>query len=76
MRYQERQMKKKPVRKALKNRGVRFKPSRDFLDKAMAEYLAEGGKITRIEIEEKDYQDFVATPESPSTVDDFLSGRY
>jgi hypothetical protein len=69
-------MKKKTGRKTMKNRGVKFKPSHDFLDQAIADYLAKGGKITRVEIDEKDYQDFVATPESPNVVDDFLAGRY
>lgn len=69
-------MKKSINRKVTRKGGIKFIPNRDFLNKAVADYLAHGGKITHIEIDEKTYQDFVATPESPNLVDDFLAGRY
>ncbi len=56
--------------------GVKFKPNHEYVDQAVAHYLADGGKITKLEFNEKAYQDFMQTPESPNVVDDFLNGNY
>jgi hypothetical protein len=68
-------MRRRAGRKPKRNKSVSFKPNRDYLEKAMAEYLAKGGKITKLELDEESYKNFVATPESPYAVDDFLAGR-
>jgi hypothetical protein len=69
-------MKKSVDRRALRTKAVKFKPNRDYLNKAIEEYLANGGKVTKLEFDEKSYQSFMQTPESPSAVDDFLNGTY
>lgn len=56
-----------------RKKSVKFKPTSDFLKKAVEEYLAAGGKITRLEFNEKAYQVFVAGSESPIAVDEFLN---
>jgi len=67
---------KTPVsRRARRIKGVSFKPNRDYLNQAIEDYLAKGGKITRLELDEKAYQEFISVPEAPSAVDEFLSGN-
>lgn len=67
-------MKRKVGRRARRTQAVKFKPNRDYLNKAVEEYLAGGGKITKLEFDEKAYENFMQTPETPSAVDDFLNG--
>ncbi|MFH2129181.1 MAG: hypothetical protein ABIK68_02305 [bacterium] len=61
-------------RKSLRKKSVKFKPNRDYLNKAVADYLANGGTIKKLEFNEKSYEEFMMTPESPTAVDDFLNG--
>jgi len=68
-------MKKKFNIKRKSRKGVvAFKPNRAFLNEAMGAYLENGGKITKIEMDEKAFQSFMAHPENPTAVDDFLRG--
>lgn len=69
-------MKRRMGRRALRTKAVKFKPNRDYVNKAIENYLADGGTITKLEFNEKAYQDFMQTPEAPSVVDDFLNGEY
>jgi len=68
-------MKKRVGIKSLRKKSVSFKPNRDFLQKAISEYLEKGGKITKLEFDEKAYKNFISRPEAPTAVDDFLAGR-
>ena len=67
-------MKKRINRRSMR-KSVKFKPSRDFLSKAVSEYLAEGGTITKLEFNEKSFKNFIASSESPIAVDEFLKGN-
>lgn len=69
-------MKKRMNRRKLRTSAIKFKPNRDYLNKAVEDYLASGGKITKLEFDETAYQKFMQTPEAPSAVDDFLNGHY
>lgn len=69
-------MKRRMNRRALRTKAVKFKPNRDYVNQAVEDYLANGGKITKLEFNEKAYQEFMQTPEAPNAVDDFLNGNY
>ncbi len=51
---------------------AKFKPNRDFISNAVNTFLINGGKITRVEVDEKSFNNFMAGTESPSSVDEFL----
>lgn len=55
-------------------RGVSFNPNRNYINSAVEEYLKEGGKITKIEIDDESYQEFVKIRDAVST-DEFLNGN-
>lgn len=57
-----------------RKKDIKFKPTSDFLKKAVSDYLKKGGVITKIELDEKSYWDFIITNENPAAVDEFLSG--
>lgn len=59
----------------MRKRKSKFKPTSLFLQKAVDEYLARGGTITKLEFSEKAYQIFVSGSDSPIAVDEFLSGN-
>lgn len=67
-------MKKFINKRRFKKGLVKFKPSSEFLQQAVNEYLANGGKITKLVFDEKSFKDFIATNESPTAVDEFLNG--
>ncbi|MCK5642016.1 MAG: hypothetical protein KAJ19_14525 [Gammaproteobacteria bacterium] len=67
-------MKKYINRRSQRNKSLRFNPTHDFLNKAVTDYLANGGTITKLEFDEKSFRDFIATSESPIAVDEFLNG--
>ena len=67
-------MKRRMNRRSLRTKSVKFKPNRDYVNQAVEDYLAAGGKITKLEFDEKSYNDFMQTPEAPNAVDDFLNG--
>ncbi len=50
-----------------------FKPNRSYIDEAVKLYLAEGGKITRIEVGEDGLKKFLLIKESRIAVDEFLN---
>jgi len=54
---------------------ISFNPSREFLEQQIADYLNEGGKITRIESVKTNYETIVAMPENTHLADDFLLDR-
>jgi hypothetical protein len=64
---------------AFKRRGRRrtmtFNPSHEFIDDSVQDYLKKGGKITRIERVNGNYENFVAIPDVLSSADDFLFDR-
>lgn len=62
------------MKRQSRKKDIKFKPTSDFLKKAVDEYLKNGGRITIIELDEKSYRDFIITNENPSAVDEFLSG--
>lgn len=51
-----------------------FNPNRSEIANAVDEYLDKGGTITKIEVDEKNYKDFLSLRELPSAADEFLSG--
>ena len=55
-------------------KSVKFKPTHDFLEKAVEDYLKNSGRITKIEINEKSFEDYISIPEAPGAVDEFLNG--
>lgn len=56
------------------NRARRFKPNSDFIQKAVEDYLKNGGKIRRIEIDEKSFENSWMINDVSSDVDEFLNG--
>lgn len=62
------------MRRQSRRKSVKFRPTHDFLNKAVSDYLKKGGVITRIELDEKSYRDFIVVNENPAAVDEFLSG--
>lgn len=65
-------MKKRFIGKRKKN--VKFKPNRAYVQKAVSEYLENGGEIQRIEFDDMAFQSFMASSENPDAVDEFLRG--
>lgn len=65
--------------KAFKRRGRRramtFNPSHEFIQDSVQDYLKKGGKITRIERVNGNYENFVAITDVLSSADDFLFDR-
>ena len=39
------------MKRGRRKKNVKFKPDRAFLNKAIAEYIKEGGRITRVEVD-------------------------
>lgn len=66
-------MKNTKIRRGRKN-NTTINITRQFIEEAMDHYFNHGGKITKIEFDEKSYRSFMKTTEAPSAVDDFLSG--
>ncbi len=59
-------------RRRFNKRSVRFNPNRKFIQNAVEEYLDKGGKITKIEPDEKSYKESLSMT-GPSSVDQFLT---
>ena len=59
---------------ARKKRARGFKPNHAYIDKAIGTYLENGGKITRIEVDQKSYKQFISRSGNLSAVDEFLLG--
>lgn len=57
-----------------RKKDIKFRPTSDLLRKAVSDYLKKGGVITKIELDEKSYRDFIVVNENPAAVDEFLSG--
>lgn len=68
----ENQMKKWNNRTKKGRGAVSFKPSRNEIKSAVDDFLKNGGKIKKIEVNERNYKDFVSLNEPPSAADDFL----
>ena len=61
--------------KLYKNMGKRaapFNPDRNYLKKALDEYLAKGGEISQVDLGDGSYDTFLKFKSNPSEVDDFL----
>ncbi len=58
-----------------RRRAVSFNPSHQYVEESVQEYLKEGGKITRIERVNGNYENFVGMPDNQSSADDFLFDR-
>ena len=54
---------------------ISFNPSREFLEQSVADFLNQGGTITRIETVKTNYDAINAMPEASHLVDDFLLDR-
>ncbi len=63
---------KKRVRNRQRVKSVNFKPSHDFLSKAVDEYLASGGTITKLEVPSEVNQDNYGRTSSAFFEDDEL----
>lgn len=68
-------MENKVFKRRGRRKAVSFNPSHEYIQDSVQEFLKQGGQITRIETVKNDYQDLVATPDSLSSVDDFLLDR-
>lgn len=55
-----------------RKKGVSFNPNRNYISSAVDEYLKNGGKITKIEMDEEAYEAFVKMRDAAA--DDFLRG--
>jgi LAS superfamily LD-carboxypeptidase LdcB len=55
-----------------KKKSVSFNPNRNYINTATDEFLKNGGKITRIEMDEDAYQAFIKMREAAA--DEFLRG--
>ena len=55
-----------------KKKSVSFNPNRKYINSAVDEYLKNGGKITRIEIDDEAYQAFIKMRDAAA--DEFLRG--
>lgn len=62
------------ITKRKKARVSNFKPDRQFVQNAVNEYLAKGGKIEKVEIDDTDYIKFV-NMRNRSESNDFLRGN-
>ncbi|MBU2510579.1 hypothetical protein KJ966_04550 [bacterium] len=58
-----------------RRRSVSFNPSHQFIEESVQDYLEKGGRITRIERVNGNYENFVGMPDSLSSADDFLFDR-
>ena len=54
---------------------ISFNPSREFLEQQVADFLNQGGRITRIETVKTNYETIAALPENSHLADDFLLDR-
>ena len=55
-----------------RKKSVKFQPSRQYIEKAVNDYLTSGGTITHLEYDENMYQNFMRTAATPTEVDEFL----
>ncbi len=67
--------KNRVFRRRGRRRSVTFNPSHQYIEDSVQEYLKKGGKITKIERVNGNYQNFVSMPDSHVSVDDFLFDR-
>ncbi|MBU2646906.1 hypothetical protein KKI24_19520 [bacterium] len=67
-------MEKVKRKKNLRRTRVSFKPNREFIGKAVEDYLNGGGKITRLFPGEKSYQNMMMSRNQLFEADDYLSG--
>ncbi len=67
-------MKKRIGRRRFNKKSVIFNPNRNYVQNAVEEFLDNGGKITKIELDESSYKDFMALKDAIS-VDRFLAGE-
>jgi len=69
-------MKKKFNKKRESRKGrKKFRPNRAYIEKSVEEFLANGGRINKIILDEKSFERFTASNELPGEVDKFLSGE-
>ena len=54
-------------------KSVSFNPNRNYIKSAIDKYLKDGGKITKIEMDEEAYQAFIKMRDAAA--DDFLRGQ-
>ena len=57
-----------------RRKGIAFKPSQEFLDEAVRDFLNKGGKIEKIEFSKKNTDTFLSAKTSRKEVDNFLLG--
>lgn len=53
---------------------VKFNPTREYLEKSILNFLNKGGRINKIEIDERSYGKFIALNDSQDSADGYLSG--
>lgn len=57
-----------------RKKDIKFRPTSDFLKKAVEEYLANGGRITKLEFNENSFENFMANTSGQIGSDEFLNG--
>lgn len=69
-------MKKKFINRRRSRKGtIAFKPDHQFIEQAVATYLEKGGRINRIEVDEKSFENSWMINDVSSEVDEFLNGQ-
>jgi hypothetical protein len=58
-----------------KRKSAAFKPTHSYVQGAVDEYLKKGGKITKLEVSDLNYDVFMERKEAYSAVNDFLLGN-
>jgi hypothetical protein len=67
--------KNKVFKRRGRRRAVSFNPSHEYIEDSVKDFLKKGGKITKIERVNNNFENFVSMPENQSSADDFLFER-
>lgn len=63
---------KATFRRAYEVKKPKFNPDRNFINRAMSEYLSRGGMITQLEFDDSGYRSFLNTSATYDEIDEFL----
>ncbi len=53
---------------------IKFNPTRGYLEKSILNFLNAGGKVNKIEMDERSYGKFISLNDSQDSADGYLSG--
>ncbi|MDH5559349.1 MAG: hypothetical protein OEY59_00675 [Deltaproteobacteria bacterium] len=69
-------MKKTFVIARRRKKSTSFNPSKEYVNKAIEDYLKKGGKITKIVDLSDNLNEFISAPDVKSPADEFLMDRF